>query len=476
MANTFLRSDLIILDKLFGGANFKTFLLTDQNDFKSKEQTIFSPYYSAQEMLSHIQQAAPYPVVIINTSVEDLSLIAQESNVYTIIDCTMKASLKWLQSKQQIRRTRFSYINNPDKSIRWIYPSKNKKASFLNLYNSSGWKAKMYKFALKKAFQFKLQGLLNSGQFTVWHRHQLPVENWISDYQFDDYSIFTGTVGENRKAIIECSQKGKSSHFVKLPLGHKAEDIVDTEYEILQRVGNLSLKKIALPSATRIAAGVIQSNVRPNTSSNIVNIERRHLDALYELYNRTVKQKPLEKIQAWQLVQTNLKQLDLIFESKNEISKSRLASFKLLLQQLNQRFDANQTLTVGMAHGDFTPWNMYVGADKIHVYDWELAEAEMPLLFDAFHFIFQSNILVQQANFTRIQDKIRALSKEPIVQAMQKEFEINFEQVYQFYLLYTISYYVPLYLQQEDLHLQAHWLMDAWEASLQSVLQTGERA
>jgi len=100
--------------------------------------------------------------------------------------------------------------------------------------------------------------------------------------------------------------------------------------------------------------------------------------------------------------------------------------------------------------------------------DWELA-AELPLLYDAFHYIFQTGILVKKVPFSELQKEIDRFRQEASTQLLLAKFQLDFDQVYRFYLLRNISYYSSRYIQQVHLHEQAHWLVDTWVAALEKV-------
>lgn len=48
-------------------------------------------------------------------------------------------------------------------------------------------------------------------------------------------------------------------------------------------------------------------------------------------------------------------------------------------------------LPVGLAHGDFTPWNTFIVGNRLYVFDWEYAHPIYPLGFDRVHFILAAN-------------------------------------------------------------------------------------
>jgi hypothetical protein len=56
---------------------------------------------------------------------------------------------------------------------------------------------------------------------------------------------------------------------------------------------------------------------------------------------------------------------------------------------LAQRHLAGVEVQCGLIHGDFAPWNTRMEGDRLFVFDWESAEAGLPLAWDAFHFHVQ---------------------------------------------------------------------------------------
>lgn len=56
------------------------------------------------------------------------------------------------------------------------------------------------------------------------------------------------------------------------------------------------------------------------------------------------------------------------------------------------------TMSVGLAHRDFTPWNTKMTADgDLFVFDWEFATDRYPHWYDRFHHVFMSHVLTRGA-------------------------------------------------------------------------------
>ncbi len=63
----------------------------------------------------------------------------------------------------------------------------------------------------------------------------------------------------------------------------------------------------------------------------------------------------------------------------------------LLVGLLDER--GQDQLLIGSWHGDWTPWNMHVGANEVQVWDWERSCGGVPVGLDAFHHTFQQELL-----------------------------------------------------------------------------------
>ena len=178
----------------------------------------------------------------------------------------------------------------------------------------------------------------------------------------------------------------------------------------------------------------------------------------------------MNKSDAWLGIQK-----DLIFladaKISNDLPKEKVTRIFHLLQQLAQQLNTSDFVPMAIANGDLTPWNSYLTDKAVHIYDWELAE-RLPLLYDAFHYIFQSSVLVKKLPFIAIERQIIALEKVSIVEKMIKIFDIDYNQAYQFYLLRNTAYYLRKYVSQTELPIQANWLIAVWLEALENLTYT----
>ena len=76
------------------------------------------------------------------------------------------------------------------------------------------------------------------------------------------YSIFTGTVGVNRKAVISFEEAGKATQFLKMPLTKVVQKLVDKEAFYLKKLQTYSFKQLVIPQAKKIGNNLLGSEER----------------------------------------------------------------------------------------------------------------------------------------------------------------------------------------------------------------------
>ena len=361
-------------------------------------------------------------------------------------------------------RRRFDYINNPDGSIRWIYPTGSAKPLFLELYNGSGWRGFLFRTFFRTAWRLGLQKKARSGTFSLFVRAPLLLEELVQQTAANGFAVFTGTPGENRKAVFVLENKGSEKWYYKLPLSTAARRLVRNEHHTLHKIARQDFEALQIPEATLIRDGVLLSNIKPLRYSNSASLQEIHLKALAELGSRNVEHLPLQELDAWEETEQNLKTAEQSVVC-NDLPEPLVRGTIGLLRRLQHELAAAGTVPVSLSHGDFTPWNMYLSAQKLHLYDWELS-CRLPLLYDLFHFEFQSAILIRHQSFPSIRKRIFQLENQEVIQGIVEKNKADFRLLYRFYLLRNTAYYLARYMQQDPLHRQAHWLLKVWDAAL----------
>ena len=355
----------------------------------------------------------------------------------------------------------FYFINNKDGSMRWIFPANSSHPTFLKFYSASSFIAKSYSLVIKLLYSFKLGNVGTSGNFYIHHLNTLFPEQIIAEFNGEQYAIFTGTVGPNRKVLLAIDKDKETKYFVKIPLQEASKKLVENEVKTLDKLQEASFTHLQIPTTEQSYLqniGVF-TNIQGKNSKRQTNLTPVHIKALQELYAYQAEDIAIQQTACWQQIQSQT------IEQKTP-TKDIFGRLQKLLTRLKNDIDFQEFIPCAYMHGDFTAWNMYVQDKQLNLYDWELAAPGTPMLFDIFHFVFQTGVLIKHQSFKEIKNTLNEVLQHPILQSIIAQYDINVDLHYRLYLLYNISYYTPIYQQQKDLHTQAFWLMEVWENAL----------
>ena len=340
---------------------------------------------------------------------------------------------------------------NPDGSLRWVWSASLRQPLFLEFYNASSPKARLFSAAVRLAFACRLEGLLFKklpGRFAstgqqVWPR--------------GGFALFTGTPGPNRKAVCCYHLSPGQPVFAKLPLGPAAAAKVQAETEHLHQLATLRPREFALPRVLDYQPGhLLQSGVKTLGSRRAARFGPAHARCLTELLAATQVRQPLAASACWRTIGEQVAALAALPATR--VPYGLRAKLRHLLGTLDPR----QPLTFAFAHGDFTPWNCWLTPQGLALYDLELAQPAAPLLYDLFHFETQQALLVARAPAAAIRARVLAVAAEffPALPAA------DVALAWQLYLLHQASTGALLYHAQPDWHLQVSWLLTGWSALL----------
>ena len=240
---------------------------------------------------------------------------------------------------------------------------------------------------------------------------------------------------------------------------------------MLTTLNKYDFTSLSLPhvSAGKVKGTAKLSNVKPGINIPATRITEIHLKALTELYATHQEQKIILETAAWQTIENNLQWMDSERPLMNDMDEFKTRRIIHLLGKLSSLLPVEAEVPVSVSHGDFTPWNMYMDSNRLYVYDWELAKNGIPMLFDLFHFVFQSQVLLHRKDFTDIKESIKQILLVPLAQSIIHKYDINANLHYKLYLLFNISYYMRIYMSERELLTQSHWMIDAWLDALQDI-------
>jgi thymidylate kinase/thiamine kinase-like enzyme len=355
---------------------------------------------------------------------------------------------------------RLLFIINRDGSIRWMWPSRLKQPLFLKFYNAQSLKSKLISLMFRLVFMLGLQRIL-------FNKMSLFVSGTIeSEDGFNlqsDWALFTGTPGPNNKSIIYTEEHGLGS-FIKVACTLRAAGLVETETNILNRLGSLKLQNMTVPEVYNASPGMLRQSDLICNGKRSGKLQPVHINALIELNELTAIKMPMAENGSWQNIKRDLRELTLSNDPR--LPKGMIRKLNRLLDETNEY----REMEISLCHGDFTPWNLFVQNDLLYAYDWELADPLRPIGFDLFHFIIQQGVLVEHKNWKQIRKDIDQLFSRVSFNQLSKFKEANAEEYLRLYFIYNTVYYLKLYAAQPVWHKQVYWLITAWNDGLSALL------
>ena len=364
-----------------------------------------------------------------------------------------------LSTKQDKASVATYHICNKDGSIRWIWSAKSKQPDFLNFYHNSGLKSKVFIFLMKLIFALRLQHLVFGNSKTFVNVSSFSP---LHPFRKQEFFVFTGTVGPNRKYILLLKDH-LGSFFKKWGINDKSHALIQNEVEAIKEVGQLTSNKISLPLHFKLENKDNYVPMEQFSTQSTAKFSSDHASVLKCLLNNTYSF--VGKRSFYQKHDFIKRIKFLVDKGERNIPFGILHKLELLAIKINPK-----TIGVSWGHGDFTPWNMkYTQNQELYVYDWEMFKKDYPMFFDFFHFFFQNGTLVQHKSWKGIKADLKHNFENYFDESFHKDFQLYLDA----YLMVNTLSQLELFENQATWHPQVSWLMAVWnEAMSESLEQT----
>jgi thymidylate kinase len=352
----------------------------------------------------------------------------------------------------------FHYISQNEGHMRWLFQG-SKLKSVLAFYNASGKRGQFISRAIKLLSAFKLSSLITNGSVNIYSKGQNKLGREMAE-SWTECSIFMGTPGMQRSILVALIRSNTISRFLKIPTNQASTQLIQYEKESIVYVTSLESPYLKLPCLypAKNSDTLCIENLQHSSSLRSASFTLIHASFIADCFNTHAIKKPLNQCEFWGQSKT-------AFDSKRFSTNTQISELAALGKKMIWLMDDQQEVWTHWAHGDFTPWNMFVQEDKISLYDWELFRIEAPALFDLFHFQYQKGILMDHVSVQKIQEQLECVFQENVLQELVFEKEVDLSFYHRLYLLSAISYFLQVFDQQE-LILQNQWQIDAWMAAL----------
>ncbi|HAO93196.1 MAG: hypothetical protein A2X99_02620 [Deltaproteobacteria bacterium GWB2_55_19] len=198
------------------------------------------------------------------------------------------------------------------------------------------------------------------------------------------YQKFTAQVMDRKRGTIA---------YAKIARTEQARKRVEDEARALKELESMSLSLMKAPRhvfyGTMEGSGdtvLVQTPPPAGVSAVKRALDERHVKALSELFEKTRRCVKGSDI---------ITRMDASLRTLSGARANRKKLFDAVesgLSKLRPALDGKE-FHVGLSHGDFTPWNIYLKRQEMFVFDWELASQRAPL-WDAYNFIIHSEHLI----------------------------------------------------------------------------------
>ena len=196
-------------------------------------------------------------------------------------------------------------------------------------------------------------------------------------------AIFTGTEGPHRKTTVQFSDyESRILGYAKLSRSPQVTPWIEAEARILKEVAALHLETADTPSMLDLrrlndAVMLITDSKKERNCSTPRALTKAHVNFITELAARTAGTDWPDHVESMR------KRFARVRPVMGDICRARV-------QTAIERLSAGPQLPVVLTHGDFTPWNSFLGR-RLYVFDWEYA-GRRALGHDIVHFIFATRL------------------------------------------------------------------------------------
>jgi Phosphotransferase enzyme family len=278
---------------------------------------------------------------------------------------------------------------------RWLLPEDNSRqaAEGLELYTPFSIRTRILKALGQGVALAGFPGRSNS-RVLVASREPLPIENLVkglSQESHPGFAISLGTPVTCQKLTVQAmSPAGQILAYIKIPLGPAAQARVKSETEILEKLSQFPRIRSRIPrllSCADLGNGKILVQTPLPGNPGPTGLTRYHHEFLRELHACDPVNCPgvtvvEETSRVWDHLASELD------DGWQDLARETL-------RVAARKIDGREILCAPW-HGDFAPWNTRQHSGQLSCFDWESASWRAPVDWDKFHFLAQTQSLINE--------------------------------------------------------------------------------
>ncbi|MEQ9619039.1 MAG: phosphotransferase [Deltaproteobacteria bacterium] len=251
-----------------------------------------------------------------------------------------------------------------------------------------------------------------------------------------EFAISLGTPGPNRKPVIQInSRTGLIAGYAKAGWNEATNSLVKNEADTIKNLSLASFNSFDIPRV--LHSGVwrgryvtILSSPEGNLLSAPRTLNAEYVNAVDELADFNLNRMPVLESPFWAGFTGRVKNIE------SEYYRSILE--EKAIPAIERALGATQ-LPFHISHGDFAPWNAFVRDGRLFLYDWEYSREDTPAGWDLFHFIFQTNVLLEKKRADELYKVIFSDTHHSVTRWYWEKLDIDEDTVKALFLLYVFE-------------------------------------
>jgi hypothetical protein len=294
---------------------------------------------------------------------------------------------------------------------RWLLPltSQQRAINGFELYTPYSRAARLMKAVIVRVQETGWEGWARD-KVLVAARAPLPIEKLISDVTGENHLSFAfslGAAGAVQKLTAQVMSDGAILGYLKLPLKNGADQRLRHEADVMRKLHSFPRLRAHIPRL--LFAGAWRGRFVVFQSATDGEAGPVRLTQCHDEFLNTLQACEPAVLPGRSLVQRIGRRWDTV-ASRMTTTWQRIG--REALRIASRELETAQ-IACGVQHGDFAPWNTRVRPKGLIVFDWESAGWEAPVLWDKFHFLAQTECLLnlhyKQSDASDIRDANRAL-------------------------------------------------------------------
>lgn len=407
---------------------------------------------------------------------EEVAMVAKTAQEVLLVLLGEKApktdlsSFGGVVSLEKVKRlgmnhTSLHYFEGHYNTMRFAFPNSLKKPLFYRVKGEDFEYPKYKIFADDLLMSFNLHGLVARNRLEVYFKDDNQLLSGGNFFLHSENYIF------NKLASVFDFNESEEGMVTKVSDSDLARRLIDKEANLLRGLAPiLKQDAVRIPEVALYGSSLVLSNNYPNGGEMSDQLEDLHLKALTDLYEVNLNVKKVQQILEDSSYLNTIKAFKLILAEglhPNGISQKHVEEICIDLITLMNRLNSREPVHTALYHGDFSPKNCLVKGNQLYLNNFGKCENDMPLLFDAFHYIFHHLEKDNMPKMGELDDIMKHLFKNKQLMKMIEKYNINFKLNLALFHVHYVTTQIENFIKQRFVHPNVNFVLSFYRQALE---------